>query len=310
MTSVSAVIPVFNNSGTIETIFTRLSKLTLTYKDLEAVFVVDGSPDDSARLIEQAFQASGLRGTVVFHSRNLGSFAAIRTGISHAVGDVIVVMSADLQEPDGLFEQMLASLVADECDVAIGSRSGRSDGFFRDMASTIYWKGYAKFVNRDIPVGGVDVFGCSRSFAQSLLELRESKTSLIGQLFWLGYRRKEFRYQRQPRLDGQKSGWTLRKKLSYLEDSVFSFTNTPVRVLAFFGLLWLFAAFIFGFFVVAERLSGAIQEPGYTTIILLLLITNSLNLIGLGLVGSYSWRAYENSKHRPNSIVWKVKEFK
>lgn len=306
---ISAVIPVFNNSDSIQELFVRLLRLRKKFGKLEAVFVIDGSPDDSALQIETGFNSTGLVGKMVFHSRNLGSFQAIRTGIANASGDVLIVMSADLQEPETLFEEMLQSLISNECDVAIGSRTGRSDGFLNDLASGLYWRGYAKFVNREIPIGGVDVFGCSKPFAKNLIELRETRTSLIGQLFWLGFRRKEFLYKRQPRLDGQKSGWSLRRKLSYLDDSIFSFTNAPVRFLAIFGMLWLGAAFLFALFVVLERFSGAIQEPGYTTIILLLLLTNSLNLIGLGVVGAYAWRGYENSKQRPNSLIWKVAEF-
>ncbi len=96
-------------------------------------------------------------------------------------------MAADLQEPPELLVTFFSSLAADECDVAIGTRVGRSDPFISRVASGAFWSLYRRLVVRDMPEGGVDVFGCNRNFRDELLKLEESRSSLIALIFWLGF---------------------------------------------------------------------------------------------------------------------------
>ena len=97
--------------------------------------------------------------------------------------------------------------------------------------------------------------------------------------------------------------WTLRKKFEYMNDSIFAFTDLPVRMLTRLGVLGLVVSLLLGFLVIVSRVMGAIEVPGYTMTILVLMFFGALNLLGLGIVGSYAWRAYENSKRRPDAIL-------
>lgn len=302
----SLVVPVYRNSDGIAGLVERVEEIERRVGDgLEAIFVVDGSPDDSGSRLKRALAETSLEARVVEHSRNFGSFAAIRTGMSLAHGERVAVMSADGQEPPDLVIEFLRVLRDEDVDVVAGERTGRSDR--GDSFSMLYWRLYRRFVISEIPAGGVDVFACAAAVRDVVCSLEPVHTSLVAQLFWIGFRRKLVAYERQP--SPGPSGWTLRRKLRYLSDSVFAFTDLPVRVLWLAGIAGLALGLVVAVLAVIARLVGAIDVPGYTATVLVIVFFGSLNMIGLGIVGSYVWRAYDTAKGRPGGIIRGVTEF-
>lgn len=298
----SVVVPVYGNEATIPALLERLADLSeRTASPMEAVFVVDGSPDNSLLLLRRLLPDSGLRAQLVTLSRNYGSFSAIRAGLATASGEYVAVMAADLQEPVSLVEDIFRELSTGETDVAVGVREGRNDPAASSVASRAFWGFYRRFVQKDLPAGGVDMFGCTRQVATELLRLEESNTSLVGLLYWLGFRRTEVPYVRQEREHGS-SGWTLRKKLRYMNDSIFSFTDLPITLLITAGTLGVIASVVAGIGVFAAWATGNVEVAGYTPMMLMLFLLCSSILLALGIVGSYVWRTYENSKRRPGAI--------
>jgi polyisoprenyl-phosphate glycosyltransferase len=299
----SIVIPVYKNETSISRLIQVLSAMNQDLDhEMEVVFVVDGSPDQSYMLLHDALNRLDFPAQLLAHSRNFGSFPAIRTGLMVARGEYFAVMAADLQEPPELLVAFFVSLAADECDVAIGTRSGRNDPLLSRVAAGIFWGLYRRLVVRDMPEGGVDVFGCNSIFRDQLLKLEESRSSLIALIFWLGFRRKLVGYERQTRQEG-KSAWTFSKKVEYMMDSIFAFTDYPIRLLIRMGIIGSVLSIALGVMVLAARLFGAIIVPGYAATMLVVLVLGALNLLGLGLVGTYAWRGYENSKQRPLAVV-------
>jgi polyisoprenyl-phosphate glycosyltransferase len=299
----SVIIPVYKNEGSISRLIDVLSEMNKSLNnEMEVVFVVDGSPDKSFELLKNAIEQLDFPAQLLAHSRNFGSFAAIRTGLIAARGEYFGVMAADLQEPPELLVTFFKSLSADECDVAVGTREGRKDPFLSRMASSIFWGVYRRLVVPEMPEGGVDVFGCNRQFRDQLVQLEESRSSLIALIFWLGFRRKLVGYERHVRQEG-KSAWTLKKKIDYMMDSIFSFTDLPIRLLIKIGSIGTILAVTMALLVLVAKLVGVLEVPGYATTVLVVLIFGALNLLGIGLVGTYAWRAYENSKQRPLAVV-------
>jgi glycosyltransferase involved in cell wall biosynthesis len=299
----SVVVPVYGNRDSLPALIDRLVELDESREGrLEAVLVVDGSPDDSLQVLRRLLADGRLASQVLALSRNFGSFSAIRAGLAVARGDYIAVMAADLQEPVDVVDSFFDALAADECDIALGERIGRDDPATSAGASRLYWRLYQRFINPDIPTGGVDIFGCTRAIAQRIVGLQETHTSLIGLLYWIGFRRKTFPYRRQPRHSG-KSGWTLRRKLRYLFDSIYSFTDLPIILLQVLGFLGVLLSFLIGLVVLVGWLIGAVRQPGYTPLMIVIAGSTSAILLGLGVVGSYVWRSYENSKGRPLELV-------
>jgi polyisoprenyl-phosphate glycosyltransferase len=302
----SLIVPIYGNSEEISALIDAVNEIEVAMAaDFEVVFVVDGSPDDSRDRLHAALSERSLSARVVEHSRNFGSFAAIRTGMSLAHGERIAVMAADGQEPPSLVIEFLRRLAADDVDVVVGERASRDDR--GDAFSKLYWRLYRRFVLHEVPVAGADVFACTAAVRDVICSLEPIHTSLVAQLFWVGFRRESITYDRLP--SHSPSGWTLRRKLRYLSDSVFAFTDLPVRILWLAGLFGLAVGFLIGAVALVGRLLGAIDVPGYTATILLIVLFGSLNLIGLGIIGSYVWRAYDTVKGRPGAIVQGVVEF-
>jgi glycosyltransferase involved in cell wall biosynthesis len=299
------VVPVYGNADSIEALVETVSELAGKVDGgLETIFVIDGSPDDSRERLLVALERTDLNARLVDHSRNFGSFAAIRTGMSLARGERIAVMAADLQEPPELVIEFLRRLASGKADVVAGERASRDDR--GDGAAKLYWRLYRRFVMADIPATGVDVFACTAAVRDVICALEHVNTSLVAQLFWVGFRREIVPYDRRP--SPGESGWTLRRKLRYLSDSVFAFTDLPVRLLWVVGLLGLALGVLVSIVIVVARAVGTINVPGYAATMLVIVFFGSLNLIGLGIIGSYVWRAYETIKGRPGAIVRDVVE--
>lgn len=299
----SLVVPVYGNEGSITELLAAIRAIQdRTDQRFEAVFVVDGSPDRSyARLLAQLPEA-GFSSQLICLSRNFGAFSAIRVGLERARGRVIAVMAADLQEPPELVLQFLSTLANGDADVVFGVREGRRDPLLSKLASQVFWGVYRRYVIPDIPKGGVDIFAVTHHFRDRLLTLKETNTSLLGQLFWLGGRRAFVSYERRERRHGT-SAWTLRKKLRYLSDSIFAFTDLPVRLLIVLGLFAMVLASVLTVLTLAAKLFGVIEVPGYAGTILTILFFGAFNSLGLGIVGTYAWHAFENTKSRPLAVI-------
>jgi polyisoprenyl-phosphate glycosyltransferase len=300
---ISLVIPVYRNSANIAPLLAALTELRRKLSvELEVDFVVDGSPDDSFLQLQRALPTAGFRSKLLLLSRNFGSFPAIRAGLEVGEGEYFAVMAADLQEPPELVIEFFERMAEGGAEVVIGKREGRCDPFFSRALSATFWWLYRRMIQPQIPKGGVDVFGCRRNVRDCILRLGEQNSSLVGLLFWVGFRRQEVSYKRRSRTLG-KSAWTIKKKLRYLSDSVFNFTDLPIRALTMTGFFGLLITLAFGLAVVAARVAGAIDVPGYAATVLLVMFFGTLNCFGLGVVGGYVWRTFENSKARPNYII-------
>ncbi len=305
----SVVVPVYGNEASIPALLERLERLAERLDaPMEAVFVVDGSPDGSLLVLRRLLPDACFASQLVAHSRNFGSFAAIRTGFATAVGEFVAAMAADLQEPPELVEDLFLQLSSGSYDVAVGTREGREDPRTTMLLSRTFWSLYRRWVAKEIPAGGVDIFGCTRHVAAQLVALDESHSSLVGLLYWLGYRRAEVPYRRAPRADGR-SGWSFRRKLRYFLDSVYSFTDVPITILTLIGAVGGVVTLVAGVFLVVARLTGIITQTGYTPLMLVMLLSTFTLLFGLGVVGSYVWRTYENSKGRPGAVAMSHEQF-
>ena len=300
---ISLVVPVYQNEENIPSLLEALQQLDRDLEgSLEIVFVVDGSPDESALLLSTKLPELGVRAQLLTLSRNFGSFEAIRAGLEAGRGDYFAVMAADLQEPPSLIASFYERLRAGTCDITIGQRARRSDPLLRRLMSSTFWAFYRRFVIPDVPPGGLDVFGCTRAVRDQILQLRERNSSLVGLLLWVGFRRQYMPYERRAREIGE-SAWSLRKRLAYLMDSVFAFSALPIQILLRIGTLGLCTSAVFSLVVIGTKLFSDIPVPGYAATVLIVTFFGALNCFGLGIVGQYVWRTFENTKIRPGHIV-------
>jgi polyisoprenyl-phosphate glycosyltransferase len=305
----SLVIPVYKNAESIPELLAAVERMNAALAgEFEAVFVVDGSPDRSYELLRDGLATCPFSAQLVLLARNFGSFSAIRAGLEVGKGQRFAVMAADLQEPPELVLEMDCALRLGDVDVVIGAREGRADPLLSRLFAHAFWTLYRRYVLPEVPPGGVDVFACNHAFRDELLGLEERHSSLVAQVFWLGFRRRVISYTRLKRKHG-KSAWTLRRKVNYLLDSVFSFTDLPIRLLIRVGSVTVLVSLIMGLLVAVLRVLGTVPVPGYAATMLAIIFFGALNLTGIGIVGSYAWRTYENTKARPLHVVLRRHEY-
>ncbi len=305
----SLIVPVYKNEANVLSLLGRVEELYRCLdKRLEAIFIVDASPDQSYKLLRDKLAAQEFPAELINLARNCGSALAVRMGLSIAGGKYFAVMSADLQEPAELIISLFTTLRNDAADIAIGVRTGRDDPLCSKMSAILFWKIYNKLVQSDMPPGGVDTFCINQKVKNALMCLNESNSSLVGQIIWLGFRRKEIPYKRRAREIGE-SSWSVHRKLKYMLDSVFSFTDLPIAIITSLGILGLCFSVIVGSGAFLMWYVGDIPVKGYTTLLLVLLFSLSLVLISLGVIGNYVWRAFENTKNRPLFVVMEREKF-
>jgi glycosyltransferase involved in cell wall biosynthesis len=306
----SVVVPVYGNEPTLAKLLTLIEGLSEELDGpLEVVFVVDGSPDGSLLVLRRLLaEPTPYSAQLIALSRNFGSFSAIRVGLSVADGAFVAVMAADLQEPISLVREFFAALSSGEYDIAVGVRAGRADSRMTMLTSRVFWGLFRRLGQPDLPHRGVDVFACTRQVAGHVVRLEESHSSLIGLLYWVGFRRVEVPYDRLPRLEG-KTGWRFRRKLRYLLDSIFSFTDIPIMAIIGIGILGVIVSTGVALAVLVARLTSGHAVAGYTPLMLAIVFTASSVLVSLGVIGSYVWRTYENTKGRPDAIPMSHERF-
>jgi glycosyltransferase involved in cell wall biosynthesis len=306
--SVSIVVPVYKNEGSIEHLLNRISEVsTAVTGSVEAVFVVDGSPDKSLEVLRSSLPRDGFDAKVLLLSRNFGAFSAIRAGLREARGEATVVMAADLQEPTSLILDMLGIVQRDEADVAVGVRQSRKDGVVSRTLSAVFWKVFNRVSSLELPRGGVDIFALSRSARETLNSFEESSTSLIGLIYWMGFRRQEVPYHRVERQVG-KSSWSLQKRINYAKDSITAFSEFPLSVFLWSGVIGAVVSLVFALIGAFQYMFTSDHQSQREITAIGLLFVASYLMAGLGIIGTYLWRLAENVRNRPDSITWKTWE--
>jgi glycosyltransferase involved in cell wall biosynthesis len=295
----SIIVGVYRNAPTLPAVVEALADLSGELDGaLEVVFVIDGSPDRSYAILRELLPTAPFASQLISLSRNFGANNTQMFGLGASRGDFVANMAADLQEPVTLIRDMFAALSSGEYDIAVGVRTERHDPLTQTLNAKIFWFFYRRLVQPELPEGGVSVYGCTRQVVNELIRLEESHSNPIGLLYWLGFRRVEVPYVRGARAEG-KSSWTFAMKVRSLADSVYSFTDLPVTVITTIGALGVVVSFVFGVLILIAASAGNIPVRGYASLMLVLVAIGSSVLLSLGVIGSYVWRTYENTKQRP-----------
>ena len=172
-----------------------------------------------------------------------------------------------------------------------------------------FWRLYQLIIDSSMPKGGVDIFSCNQKIRDNLISFKESNSSLVSLLFWLGYRRTFAPYERKARLHG-KSAWTFSKKLRYLNNTMYGFTDFPIRLITWAGSFVSILSLCLMLFVFVAKIFGFIDPPGYTTIVLLISFFGASNIVAIGIVGGYIYRCFENTKARPLFVIQHQESFR
>jgi len=299
---ISVVTPAYNEAGNLPALYERLHPvLDGVGEDWEWVVIDDHSADETFAVV-RALSARDPRVRGLRFARNFGAHTAVTCGLHHASGDCVVTMAADLQDPPEVIPDLLERWRAG-AKVVWAARQRREG----ETATTVgfsrfyYWLMRNVVGMREMPPTGADLFLADRAVVDAFSRFRESNVSIPALLTWMGFPQETITYDKGARLHGS-SGWTLRKKLKLAVDSVTSFSYVPIRFMSYLGVAVGLAGFFYAAVVVLNSLMGR-PVAGWSSLIVVVLLLGGLQMIMMGVLGEYLWRALDESRQRPRYIV-------
>jgi glycosyltransferase involved in cell wall biosynthesis len=297
---VSFVIPVYRNEGSISITYIKTLELVRRLNILyEYIFINDGSDDNSIEEIIE-LQKKDKNVVLIDFSRNFGQVAAVIAGFRAAHGDFVINMSADLQEPVEVIENMINKWNEGN-EIVICHRTDREDSFIANNTSKIFYN-LMKWANPRMPSGGFDFMLIGKNALKVLNNFDERNRFIQGDILWLGFSTAFIPYQRLKRTIG-KSQWTFTKKLKYFIDGLLNTSYVPIRLMSLVGLSFAVLAFIYAIVIAYNRFINNIPFTGWAPIMILILFIGGLIMIMLGIIGEYLWRTYDETRKRPIYII-------
>ncbi len=297
----SVIVPAFNEQENIENTAAVLSGILRDNGiEYELMFVDDGSKDNTWQLIQKlSEQNSSIRG--LHFSRNFGKEGAIFAGLKRCIGDCAVVMDCDLQHPPELIPQMLAMHDEQGFEVVEAVKSSRGK---ESLAHKLFAKWFYRIMKRssDVDLDRASDFKLmDRKVIDALNDLPERITFFRALSSWVGFRTAKIEFEVAPRQAGT-TKWNFRKLMKFALNNITSFTNFPMHIITFLGVLFLIFAAVIGIQSLVKYFGGQSLE-GFTTAYMLILLSASIIMIGLGIIGYYMSKIYEEIKYRPRYII-------
>jgi dolichol-phosphate mannosyltransferase len=298
-TLLSVVAPVYNEEELIDAFVERATTAVADY-DFELVLVNDGSADSTPQRLDRLAERDP-RVRVVHLSRNFGHQAALTAGLEHAVGDVVAMIDADLQDPPELIPEMVQRW-REGADVVYAVRRQREgETAFKLGTASLFYKLFRKLAQVDLEPNSGDFRLLDRKALDALLSMTERSRFLRGMTVWVGFSQTAVSYERDARAAGE-TKYTLRKMLRFSLDAIASFSHLPLQIATYVGLFSAGVAFVAIPVVAALRLAHS-YLPGFGSLTIAILLLGGIQLIALGVIGEYVGRIYDEVKHRPLYIV-------
>ena len=309
MTKISVIIPIYNEFEQIPYLIEEITNFTLTINpdhSFQYIFVDDGSEDGSfERLKDCCAKVKNYK--LIKLSRNFGSHAAIRAGAKQADGDYVTLLPADLQvsleDINRMVEKMGTGL-----DIIWVVRDSPEIGKIEKLFSNMYSSLMRKFVNKNIPVEGIETLMFNRKVLSQLNLNVENNSSISLQILSYGFRFDFIKLKKHARKIGT-SKWSNSKKIKLLIDSFVAFSYAPIRFVTMMGIFFSLAGFFWTIYIIIRTFIIGDLSPGWPALISVLLIGFGISNISLGIIAEYLWRTLDASRKRPVFIVDEIIEF-
>ncbi|AVC43827.1 glycosyltransferase [Francisella tularensis subsp. novicida] len=301
----SIIIPVKDEAEGIEHLFARLmpilEKLPTKY---ELVFINDGSNDNTLELLLEK-QKDIPEIAIVDLSRNFGKEAALFAGFANCNGDAAISIDADLQDPPELILEMVQHWL-DGYEVVTAVRENRdTDTSTKKHTAGLFYKVMNKISDTKLTPNAGDYRLLNRAAVNAFLELKEKIRFNKGLLTWIGFKEKIVYHAREERAAGQ-TKWNYWKLFKFSIDGITSFSRAPLEIWSYIGVVIALISFIYGSIIVLKSLLFGVDVPGYPSLVTFILFFSGLQMIGIGMLGSYIGRIFIETKHRPLYIIRQV----
>lgn len=301
-TFVSVVSPAFDEAENLPLMHERLSGvLSALDVDWEWIVVDDHSADGSFDVMSDIAKRDRHVRAIRF-ARNFGSHTALTCGIHHAAGDCCIVLAADLQDPPETIPELIEKWRAGARVVWAVRKERRGESSTTIFFSRLFYWLMRHFVGmKEMPATGADFWLMDRAVIDAFNDFRESNVNILALITWIGFRQEAIHYDKEARVHGR-SGWILKQKLKLLVDSVTSFSFLPIRIMAYVGFIFALVGFIYAGLVIATALTG---EPvqGWASLMVVVLVLGGFQMIMMGVLGEYLWRALDESRRRPRYVI-------
>lgn len=297
---ISLLIPAYNESEVIEKLHERLRVLakSIDAYDLEYLFVNDGSSDDTLAKVV-ALSRKDRRVSYLNLSRNYGKEIAMIAGLDALKdADAVVVIDADLQDPPELIPEMIQYWEQGYDDVYARHRSRAGETLLKKKTSELFYKILQKSTRIPIQQDTGDFRLLSKRAVKAITQMRESQRYTKGMFSWVGFKKKELLYDRDPRAAGQ-TKWNYWKLTDLAIEGITSFTTAPLRIASFFGITVSFFAFIYILYLLVRPLFGVSTGAGYSSMMAVILFLGGVQLMSIGIIGEYIGRIFNETKQRP-----------
>ena len=301
---VSIVVPMYNEQESLGILYQELNRVTDMIKDyeFEYLFVNDGSKDNTLQEI-QKLAATDERVHYVSFSRNFGKEAALYAGLSNADGDYIATMDADLQDPPSLLPQMLAMIEGQDCDnVATRRVNRKGEPPIRSFFARCFYKLMRRLSNIDIADGARDYRLMSRAMVDSILSVSEYNRFSKGIFAWVGYETKWLEFENVERSAGE-TKWSFWKLVRYSIDGIINFSNTPLQISSYLGMILTIVSFIAIIVEVIRALVFGDPVAGWPSLVCIITFIGGIELFCMGIMGQYIAKTYMEVKRRPHYII-------
>ncbi len=299
---ISIVVPLYNEEDVVDSFLDIMTQtLSDTNETYEIVMVNDGSSDNTLpHLLDIKSKYSEVR--VINFSRNFGKEAALTAGLDHALGDVVIPIDCDLQDPPELIHEMLSEW-RKGYDVVIARRANRdTDSYLKRLTAQVFYKIHNKISDTEMPANVGDYRLMTRKVVEAIKQLPENQRFMKGIFSWVGFKTKVISYTREKRAAGSTS-FNYWKLWNFALDGITSFSTAPLRVWFYMGLIVSLVSFLYGVFIVAKTILMGVDVPGYASILTGMLFIGGIQLLGIGIMGEYIGRIYQETKNRPIYII-------
>ena len=303
MKKITIMVPAYNEEESLPFLYERLNKLMNENKnyEFEILFVNDGSKDKTLDIIKELRKKDN-RISYVNFSRNFGKEIAMLAGLDYATGDAVVFIDADLQDPPELIPELIKYWEEGYDDVYARRRSRKGETWLKKFTSKMYYKVLQSLTRVEIQKDTGDFRLLDRRCVNALKKLRENGRNSKSMFSWIGYKKKEVMYDRDPRIAGQ-TKWNYKKLIDLAIDGITSFTTSPLRVSTYLAIPTFIMLFIYFIYVIIKIcVTGEVMQA-FQAIILLILFFSGIQIMLFGIVGEYLGRIFNETKNRPLYFV-------
>lgn len=305
MKKVSLIIPCYNEQEALPIFHGEVTKvmkgLSADY-DYELIFVNDGSKDATLSILKELAEKDE-HVTYLSFSRNFGKEAAMYAGFCNADGDYVAVMDADMQDPPALIPEMLQIIESGEYDsVATRRVSRQGEPPIRSWFARRFYRIINKISDADVVDGARDFRLMKREMVDAIVSMSEYNRFSKGIFGWIGYRTYWLPYENVERVAGE-TKWSFWKLLKYAIDGIINFSQVPLSIASWGGILLTFVAVLALIFIVVRRLVFGDPVNGWASTICIVIFIGGIQLFCMGIMGQYIAKTYMEAKNRPHYIV-------